>query len=348
MLLGAEVELVESGATRVGASEPSRALAPLSLPAGPNPDAIPFLVPGRGEGLAWRDEVPSRRPPPLRSLRPPMALSPAALLRVESGPPRAGPFPTATAICPTHGLRFDPSQAGCIRCRASSVAPSSPPSSNRRAVLLGGGLRAGLGVADIFILGLHTARLCRRGRIVSQTGPVESCGSRATRKDGKNMTLSDEELRGVWAGSAPRVTSEALDAADVARVEARIGGKLPRDYLALLGVQNGGYVRRPFHPKVNGEVAEIRGIGKAPRNLEAYDWSEVLAYMEEEGVTEPSGLERMVPFSGGGHYFTCFDYNCLVGGEPSIAFVDVELFEPTVLVGRRGPVTRRGGAHHSR
>jgi len=49
----------------------------------------------------------------------------------------SAPFPSSSAVCPTHGLRFDPSvSSGCIRCRASSAAPPSAPTS-RRALLLG-------------------------------------------------------------------------------------------------------------------------------------------------------------------------------------------------------------------
>lgn len=111
-----------------------------------------------------------------------------------------------------------------------------------------------------------------------------------------------------------------------------MGGPLPADYLALLRIQNGGYVRRPLHPKVNGEVEEIWGIGTADSNLERHDWREIQQYMREESILEPRGLERMLAFSGGGHYYVCFDYGRLVDREPTIAFVDVELFEPVVLV----------------
>lgn len=55
--------------------------------------------------------------------------------------------------------------------------------------------------------------------------------------------------------------------------------------------------------------------------------------MMEEKIEEPSGLEHMVPFSNQGHYLICFDYRVEAAGvEPRIAFVDIELFEPSVLV----------------
>jgi hypothetical protein len=54
--------------------------------------------------------------------------------------------------------------------------------------------------------------------------------------------------------------------------------------------------------------------------------------MHEENILEPRGLERMLAFSGDGHYYVCFDYGRLVDTQPTIAFVDVEMFEPVVLV----------------
>ena len=54
--------------------------------------------------------------------------------------------------------------------------------------------------------------------------------------------------------------------------------------------------------------------------------------MAQEGITEPRSLEKMVPFTGDGHYYVCFDYNRIENGEPTISFVDVELFEPAVKV----------------
>jgi len=59
----------------------------------------------------------------------------------------SGPFMTSTVVCPTHGLRFDPSQSsGCIRCRAESAPPPREPTT-RRALLIGAASVAALGAA---------------------------------------------------------------------------------------------------------------------------------------------------------------------------------------------------------
>lgn len=79
-----------------------------------------------------------------------------------------------------------------------------------------------------------------------------------------------------WAtefGECPgRLTAKMVEEA-----EQRVGHKLPTSYLALLAVQNGGYPRRRLHPRVNGEVQSIMGIGDVPEDcIGWYSWEEVL------------------------------------------------------------------------
>jgi SMI1 / KNR4 family (SUKH-1) len=145
----------------------------------------------------------------------------------------------------------------------------------------------------------------------------------------------DLDLRGIWSDRDPGGrTNEPLTDDMVSEVEARLPGKLPQSYLTLLRTRNGGYLEKKGHPGVNGEVDAIWGIGrsKAVSSIATHDWRELLNYMSEEGISEPQGLARMVAFSGDGHYFVCFDYNRMNSGEPTIAFVDVELFEPATTI----------------
>ncbi len=144
----------------------------------------------------------------------------------------------------------------------------------------------------------------------------------------------------VWKPAQPTdellsMTNEPLTDGMVRAVEQRIGQALPESYVTLLRTLNGGFVRNKRHPLVNGEIDSIWGIGrKASSTVGSHDWSEELEHMRAQGITEPRGLERMVPFAGDGHYFVCFDYNHLEDAEPTIAFVDLELHKPAVTVAK--------------
>jgi hypothetical protein len=108
----------------------------------------------------------------------------------------------------------------------------------------------------------------------------------------------------------PRLTSARLAAA-----EKQLGVKLPRSYVALLEVQNGGYVRRKLPDHV---FSKIWGIGphfpSITREREWHDeWS-------------PKDAQGLVPFDGDGHWHLCFDYRKRGRTrEPSITYVDNEL-----------------------
>jgi hypothetical protein len=140
------------------------------------------------------------------------------------------------------------------------------------------------------------------------------------------------DLGAIWdKRDTGRITNGPLTHAMIADVERRIGGALPTSYIDLLRLRNGGYLAKRGHPRVNGEVRAIWGIGPV-KGIGNHSWRETLKYMDQEGIEEPRGLDKMVPFFGDGHYFVCFDFNRLEMGEPAISFVDVELFEPVVTV----------------
>jgi hypothetical protein len=119
----------------------------------------------------------------------------------------------------------------------------------------------------------------------------------------------------IWVVPAylPYVQRDLTDAA-VAEAEEIIGHALPRAYLELLRVQNGGYIRY----RLEGEVHRvIAGIGSEfPNILDVY-WED-----DQEYVDFP--LEGLVPFDGDGHWHLCFDYRD-GRSEPSISHVNVEV-----------------------
>lgn len=119
-----------------------------------------------------------------------------------------------------------------------------------------------------------------------------------------------------------------LTDAMVAEAERVLGSRLPPSYIAALRIQNGGYIRNQSHPSVEAPVDTVAGIGPRFPSITERDWSEVKTYMKEEGISTPSGIDSLVPFSGDGHYYFCFDYRvCGPEGEPSISFIDLECFD---------------------
>ncbi len=99
----------------------------------------------------------------------------------------------------------------------------------------------------------------------------------------------------------------------VAAAEASIGYKLPREYLGLLRVQNGGYIRFEL-PDIAHHL--IAGIGPHYPSLAKFDWEEVQEY-----VSFP--LKGLVPFDGDGHWHLCLDYR-VNPAQPTITYADVE------------------------
>lgn len=106
----------------------------------------------------------------------------------------------------------------------------------------------------------------------------------------------------------PPLTAKAIAAA-----EKRIGGKLPAAYLALLRVQNGGYIRFGLPDRLNDRIA---GIGPNFPSLTNINWTDA-----QEMVSYP--LEGLFPFDGDGHWNLCLDYR-KNKRTPTITYADVE------------------------
>src|SRR3974390_343838 len=91
----------------------------------------------------------------------------------------------------------------------------------------------------------------------------------------------------------PPMTEEAL-----ADAERYVGHRLPNSYIALLRVQNGGYIRYTLPGSVH---SQIRGIGPYYPSLTGFDWREAQEYVSYE-------LQGLIPFDGDGHWYLCLDY----------------------------------------
>lgn len=106
----------------------------------------------------------------------------------------------------------------------------------------------------------------------------------------------------------PPLTDEAI-----AKAEKKIGYTLPSEYLNLLGIQNGGYIRFSLPNMVHDTIA---GIGPYFPSLTGFDWDECQEY-----VSYP--LQGLVPFDGDGHWHLCLDYRCNAN-TPTVTLADVE------------------------
>jgi hypothetical protein len=106
----------------------------------------------------------------------------------------------------------------------------------------------------------------------------------------------------------PPLTDDAVAAA-----EKELGYRLPTEYLDLLRIQNGGYIRFSLPGMVHDSIA---GIGPHFPSLTGFsrdEWQEYVSYP----------LQGLVPFDGDGHWHLCLDYrkNRAV---PAITYADIE------------------------
>ena len=128
----------------------------------------------------------------------------------------------------------------------------------------------------------------------------------------------------------PPLTKQRVRAA-----EAALKVKLPRVYLDILAVQNGGYLHRKVAPDRKPPVDFIAGIGPRFPKLPMSDWAEVKQEMAEAGLKRPRQIDGLIPFSGDGHYYYCFDYRKAGRrAEPRVSYVNVETFRTDVVMAR--------------
>lgn len=126
--------------------------------------------------------------------------------------------------------------------------------------------------------------------------------------------MKKSELNSIWQVPKylpyvqPPLTDEILSTA-----EKQLGYKLPTEYIELLKIQNGGYIRFTIKDTLN-EL--IYGIGPYFPSITDHDWSEYRDYVSFE-------LGGLIPFDGDGHWFYCFDYR-INETDPQITFIDTE------------------------
>ncbi|NME72109.1 SMI1/KNR4 family protein [Flammeovirga aprica] len=123
-----------------------------------------------------------------------------------------------------------------------------------------------------------------------------------------------KELESIWQKPIylsylqPKLTDEIIEGA-----EQKLGYKLPNEFIELLKVQNGGYIRKNLEESVNDK---IYGIGPYFPSITDVDWEEYKDWVSFE-------LEGLIPFDGDGHWYICLDYRNNKS-TPEITYVDTE------------------------
>lgn len=94
-----------------------------------------------------------------------------------------------------------------------------------------------------------------------------------------------------------------------------IGFPLPPDYLDLLRIQNGGYIRYTLPDQTLHRC--MAGIGPAFPSLTDFEWLQ-----DYEGAVSLK-LKGLVPFDGDGHWNICLDYRKNTAN-PAVTYIDTE------------------------
>jgi len=132
-----------------------------------------------------------------------------------------------------------------------------------------------------------------------------------------------EHLRGIFRNDGEEAGSPQLTASMVRAAEGKLGYRLPQSYLELLGVRNGGYLKRRFFPTDRCKswaedhvmVDHVMGIGGEG----GIDGDLGSQYLVEEWDYPDVG----VVISSDGHTAFMLDYShCGGGGEPRVIWVD--------------------------
>lgn len=127
--------------------------------------------------------------------------------------------------------------------------------------------------------------------------------------------MTEIELKNIWRTPKylpyvqPALTDELVREAEI-----KMGYKLPKEYLELLKIQNGGYIRYTIEETGHEQIS---GIGPYYPSITNFEWLK-----EYEGLSYE--IDGLFPFDGDGHWNICLDYrkNKI---EPEITYIDTEI-----------------------
>ncbi|RZJ41868.1 MAG: SMI1/KNR4 family protein, partial [Chryseobacterium sp.] len=132
----------------------------------------------------------------------------------------------------------------------------------------------------------------------------------------KQNIMTNKELKNIWSVPKylPYIQAPLTDKI-IHSAEDKLSVKLPKTYIELLKIQNGGYINYGL-PDI--QHSQIYGIGENFPSILDDIWGEVKS---EEIVSFE--LQNLIPFDSDGHCFLCFDYR-INTVEPQITYVDVD------------------------
>ncbi len=128
--------------------------------------------------------------------------------------------------------------------------------------------------------------------------------------------MKETDLKTIWTVPVylpdiqPKLTERIIQEG-----ETKIGFKFPKEYLDILEIQNGGYIRFTLKGTPHNQ---IWGIGHFQNSITNFEWFK--EYEEELSFK----LDGLFPFDGDGHWNICLDYrkNKL---DPAVTYIDTEI-----------------------
>lgn len=106
----------------------------------------------------------------------------------------------------------------------------------------------------------------------------------------------------------------ALTEKIIKEAETKMGYKLPKEYLELLTIQNGGYIKYTIRGTPHSRISGIGPYYPSITNFESLREYEGLSYE----------IEGLFPFDGDGHWNICLDYR-KNKDEPEVTYIDTEV-----------------------
>lgn len=127
--------------------------------------------------------------------------------------------------------------------------------------------------------------------------------------------MKEKDIKTIWQMPKylPYVQLELTDEI-IKEAENKMGYKLPKEYIELLKIQNGGYIRFTISDTPHSVIS---GIGSHSPSITDFEWLQEYKDLSYDIV-------GLFPFDGDGHWNICLDYrkNKI---EPEITYIDTEV-----------------------
>jgi SMI1-KNR4 cell-wall len=154
------------------------------------------------------------------------------------------------------------------------------------------------------------ARIGQKGAIHGSHDPAHPGGAR----DSTMLIYGDFDVSDFWLdtdGARKRYVGEPLTDALLASIEEELGYRIPRSYVELMRVQNGGVLARTMcrTPERHIEVEGIYGINRSKRNSLGGIWTERRAFTgRNPGTGEPIVVEAKTIQTGSRFWISEWGY----------------------------------------